>query len=320
MNYKLLFLCLILSCVSLTASAQPKRKPAPAAKPAAARIMVEGFYEETFMGTTDEGNVEGKLIIEFQANRWVKIATNETGNAEFSDLPNAPAATVTGSVSYNGLLRGANMGADGHEANSSFSGKLEGADVFVSVPEYSKTAEGLRMTVRITPRLKGKCATDSVRGGDRTTSVDCYNGTFFFTPTTPLAITPNDDPASAGESANKATFGMELVVEPEIGGGGVDPETGTAVDEAARKSKEMDKAKELALAGAAGLHTWRGAVTNGSKESGFKITLERIKEVPSNDGRGTTRRKLIYTATIVPGSPGSTPAPDAPKKVDPPMP
>lgn len=321
MNFKLFFLCLILSGASLTAAAQPKRKPAPAPKPAAARIVVEGYYEESFLGTNDDGNAEGKLIIEFQASRWVKLATNEVGNAEFSDLPNTPAATVNGSVSYTGSLRGANMGADSLEANSTFSGKLEGADLFVSLPEYSKTAEGLKMTVRITPRLKGKCATDSVRGGDRTSSVDCYNGTFFFIPTTPLAVTPNNDPASAGDSPHKATFGMELVVEPEIGGGGVDPETGTAADEAARKSKEMDKAKELALLGVAGLHTWRGAVTSGSKESGFKITIEKIKEVPNNDGRGTTRRKLIYTATIVPGVPGSTPTPEPPKKVDhPPLP
>jgi hypothetical protein len=320
MIHKFLLLCLILTGVSVAASAQGKRKPAPAAKPLAARIVVEGYYEENFQGTTDDGRVDAKLVIEFQANRWVKMSTNEAGSAEFSELPNAPAPSVSGSVSYNGLVKGAGSDGDSHEATSSFAGRLEAQDVHLGVPQYSNTAEGLKMTVRIVPKLKGKCFTDSVRGGQRSTSVDCYNGTFFFTPATPLNVSVNNDPARTDDKANKATFGMELTVEPEVGGGGVDAETGP-VEEAAKMRKELAKMTEQSPAGDAGVDAWRGAVTNGSKEAGFKIMLEKNKELPSNDGRGRTTRRLIFSATIVPGAPGSQAAPEAPKKVDnPPLP
>ncbi|MDQ2921888.1 MAG: hypothetical protein M3R52_09810 [Acidobacteriota bacterium] len=56
-------------------------------------------------------------------------------------------------------------------------------------------------------------------------------------------------------------------------------------------------------AGDAGVYAWRGAVTNGSKEAGFKILLNKTKELPSNDKRGKITRKLNFNATIVPGAP-----------------
>ena len=56
-------------------------------------------------------------------------------------------------------------------------------------------------------------------------------------------------------------------------------------------------------AGDAGDYAWRGAVTNGSKEAGFKIVLDKTKELASADKRGRSTRKLVFNATIIPGSP-----------------
>ena len=53
-------------------------------------------------GHDRESRAEGKLIIKYEAARWLTISTNEVGNAEFSDLANAPAPSVSGSVSYEG--------------------------------------------------------------------------------------------------------------------------------------------------------------------------------------------------------------------------
>jgi len=50
---------------------------------------------------------------------------NEVGNAEFSDLANAPVPHVTGSVSYEGRVRGGS-GGNSYEAMSSFAGPLGG--------------------------------------------------------------------------------------------------------------------------------------------------------------------------------------------------
>lgn len=56
-------------------------------------------------------------------------------------------------------------------------------------------------------------------------------------------------------------------------------------------------------AGDAGVYAWRGAVTNGSKEAGFKILLNKTKELPGNDKRGKITRKLNFNATIVADAP-----------------
>lgn len=279
----LLVAFLVLNCAVLV-SAQPRPRPLQpaqkpsAAKPLAARLMVQGTYEEDYQGTTSQGNAEGKLVIKFEAARWVKMSTNEVGNAEFSDLENAPVPYVNGSVSYNGRVKGPGSpgsGGESYNATSSFAGLLGGEDVVLSVPEYTDTGNGFKIKVFINPKLKGKCSLVAVRNGETATANGCENGTYFFTASTPLQIDDNDDPGKTPDTAN---FGIELDVEPEMGAAG-----GPADD--------------------AGLYAWRGAVTNGSKEAGFKILLNKTKELPSNDKRGKSVRILNFTGTIVPGVP-----------------
>ena len=302
MNHKFALFTLILISVAIGASAQRRPgTPPPAAKPLAARLMVQGTYEETYQGTTSDGNAEGKLLIKFEAARWVKMSTNEVGNAEFSELENAPAPSVSGSVSYNGRVKGSS-GGDSYEATSNFTGLLGGGDVVLSVPEYTDTSSGFKINVFINPKLKGKCSLVAVRNGETATSSECNNGTYFFTATSPVQTDDNDDPAKTAATANVASFGIELDVEPEVGASG-NPETGSAVDEAARARRELEKKMEQGPAGDAGVFAWRGAVTNGSKEAGFKIMLTKTKELPSSDKRGKSIRKLTFTATIVPGEP-----------------
>src|SRR6266550_2543110 len=123
MIHRLAFFILILFTIAATASSQrrPRSSP-PAAKPLAARLMVQGTYEETFKGTTSDGNAEGTLLLKFEAARWLKMGTNEVGNAEFSQLEGAPAPSVSGSVSYSGRVKGASSGGESYEATSNFAG------------------------------------------------------------------------------------------------------------------------------------------------------------------------------------------------------
>lgn len=311
MNRKLAWFALILIVIFANASAPQRRKPAPqpaqkpalpAAKPSAARLLVQGTYEETYQGATSDGNAEGKLLIKFEAARWLMMGTNEVGNAEFSELTNAPVPYVTGSVSYDGRVKGVRGNGDGYEATSNFAGPLGGDDVVLSVPEYTDTSNGFKITVFINPKLKGKCFAVSVRGDQRATSSGCNNGTYFFTASTPMQTEDNDDPAKTDATANIARFGIELDIEPEPGAAG-DTETGSAVDQAARARKELEKTMGQGPAGEAGVYAWRGAVTNGSQEAGFKIMLTKTKELPSDDKRGLSTRKLVFNATIVPGAP-----------------
>ena len=125
-----------------------------------------------------------------------------------------------------------------------------------------------------------QCSLVEVRNSETGTASGCENGTYFFTASSPLQIDDNDDP---GKTLDTATFGLELDVEPEPGAAG-NPATERPASDT-------------------GTYAWRGAVTNGSKESGFKITLNKTKELSSEDKSGHTTRRLIVNATIVPGAP-----------------
>jgi hypothetical protein len=265
----LLFLTLLLA---ITASSVRRPRISNAADKAA-RFLVQGTYEETYQGTTEKGRAEGKLIIKYEAARWLTISTNEVGNAEFSDLANAPAPYVSGSVSYEGRIRSAS-GGNSYEAMSSFAGPLSSNDVVLSVPEYTDTGNGFKIRVLINPKLKGKCSLTEVRDGGSGSVYGCNNGTYFFTSSSPMQVDDNDDP---GKTPDSASFGLELDIEPEMG---QEP------------------------AGDTGDYAWRGAVTNGSKEAGFKIVLDKTKELASADKRGRSIRKLVFDATITPGAPG----------------
>jgi hypothetical protein len=275
MNYKLTAIFLTLFLAINGSSQRRPGKPKAADKPLAARFMVQGTYEETYQGTTDKGSAEGKLIIKYEAARWLTISTNEVGNAEFSELANAPAPNVSGSVSYEGRVKGGS-GGNSYEAMSSFAGPLSGNDVVLSVPEYTDTGNGFKIRVVINPKLKGKCSLVEVRDNETGTANGCRNGTYFFTATSPMQIDDNDDP---GNTPDSASFGIELDIEPELAPAG-----------------NLDDP---------GVYAWRGAVTNGSKEAGFKITLNKTKELPSGDKRGQSTRKLVFNATIIPGAPES---------------
>jgi hypothetical protein len=274
LNSKIVFIFLTLS-LGITAFSQRPKAPSAPAKPLAARFLVQGTYEETYQGTTDQGRAEGKLIIKYEAARWLTISTNEVGNAEFSDLANAPVPSVTGSVSYEGRVKSAS-GGNSYEAMSSFAGPLSANDVVLSVPEYTDTGNGFKIRVVINPKLKGKCSLVEVRDNETGTANGCRNGTYFFTATSPMQIDDNDDP---GNTPDSASFGIELDIEPELVPAG-----------------NLDDP---------GVYAWRGAVTNGSKEAGFKITLNKTKELPSGDKRGQSTRKLVFNATIIPGAPES---------------
>ena len=275
MNRKLALICLVLT-VAITASSQRQPTSASATpKPPAARFMVQGTYEEIYQGRTSQGTATGKLVIKFEAARWLTMTTNEVGNAEFSDLANAPAPSVSGSVSYDGRVRGGS-GGDSYEATSHLEGALGGNDVVLSVP-YDEAGAGFKLKVSINPKLKGKCSLVEVRNGETGTASGCENGTYFFTVSTPLQIDDNDNPGKTPDTAN---FGLELDLEPEAG-----------------------SAISGGSAGDAGTYAWRGAVTNGSKEAGFKIMLTKTKELPSDEKSGRSTRKLVFNATIVPGAP-----------------
>ena len=75
------------------------------------------------------------------------------------------------------------------------------------------------------------------------------------------------------------------------------------VDQAAQARKDLERLRGQGPAGDAGTYAWRGAVTNGSKEAGFKIMLTKTKELASDDKSGHSTRKLVFNATIVSGAP-----------------
>jgi hypothetical protein len=281
-------IALVVSLLLVTVSAASQRPTVlqAAPQPHAARLLVQGVYEETYRGTVSEGNAEGKLLIKFEAGRWLTLTTNEVGNAEFSDLANAPAPTVSGSVSYDGRVKGGSGGGESTNAESHLTGPLGAGDVTLSVPEYNDTGNGYKIRVFINPKLKGKCKFVSTRGGETATAEGCDNGTYFFTASSPIQTDDNDDPSKTADTPNIATFGIELDVEPE---------PAAASNPAASSPAEQ---------GDAGIYAWRGAVTNGSKETGFKIDLVKTKDLPSDDKRGRSTRKLTFSATIVPGAPG----------------
>jgi hypothetical protein len=280
MNHKLALICFVL-IVSVGAASQ--RRPGPTAppataKPVAVRLMVQGTYEENYQGTTNQGDAQGKLLIKFEAARWLQMGTNEVGNAEFSVLENAPAPSVGGSVSYEGRVKGLTSGGEHYEATSSFAGPLAGEDIVLSVPEYTDTGNNFKIKVFINPKLKGKCSLVEVRNGETATADGCQNGTYFITASSPVQIDDSDDPA---KTPNLAAFGIELDIEPE--------------------AAELEK--RMGQAGDAGVYAWRGAVTSGSKEAGFKILLNKTKELPGDDKRSKSVRVLNFTATIIPGIP-----------------
>lgn len=301
MNNKLLLICLIL-LVAVTAASQrrPGQSPAAAATPVAARLMVQGTYEENYQGATSQGNAHGKLLIKFEAGRWLKMGTNEIGNAEFSALENAPAPNVSGSVSYYGQVKDSGSGGDSYEATSSFTGPLAGEDVVLGVPEYTDTGNSFKIRVYINPKLKGKCSLVEVRNHETATANGCENGTYFITASSPIQIDDNDDPAKTPDTANLAAFGIELDIEPKLPVADSSA-GGSAVDEAARARHELEK--RMQGPGDAGVYAWRGAVTNGSKEAGFKILLNKTKELASDDKLGKSVQVLNFTATIVRGVP-----------------
>jgi hypothetical protein len=274
---------LIFLSLFLVITPSMRRRGTAASAPKPARFMVQGTYEETYQGTTARGKAEGKLIIKYEASRWVTMSTNEVGNAEFSDLANAPAPNVSGSVSYEGRVKGTS-GGNSYDAMSSFSGPLSGKDVVLSVPEYTEADKGFKIRVFINPKLQGKCSLVEVRDGETGTANGCSNDTYFFTPSTPMQIEDSDEPGKTPDGAN---FGLELDIEPEVSAAGT-PMIGPGP------------------AGDAGVYAWRGAVTSGSKEAGFKITLDKTKEFPSDDKRGRSIRKLVFNATITPGAPGDS--------------
>lgn len=277
MKHKLFACALIALLFVSSAFAQRRPPPVPPAaeKTNAARLIVKGTYEEIFEGTTNDGPATGKLTINFEIGRWLKLTTNEVGNAEFSDLRGDRPPSVSGSVSYQGQVKLA-TGNNRYDAQSSFSGALTDNDVIATNPEYNDTGSGYKIRVFINPKLKGKCSMVSVRGGETRTSSDCQNGTYFFTASNPIQLDDNEDPAKTAETASLASFGIELDVEPALG------QPGSATD---------------------GGYVWRGAVTDGSKETGFKILLHQQKDQPSDDKRSRTIRHLVFEATITPGVP-----------------
>ena len=312
MNNKIVLILIALIGLATSSSAQRRTttsSPAPepattkpvTARPPLARLTVQGTYEETFQGSTNAGNAEGSLAVKFETARWLTMETNEAGKAEFSDWDDAPAPDVSGSVSYHGSVKGGSGGAAGgdrYQAESSFFALLSEDDLVLTVPEYSDAGDGLTMTISIQPAVKGKCSTVTVRNGKTTTSSGCDNRTFFITTKSPPEIADNDDPAKTSDTPNLATFEIEMVVEPEIK---TVSNTATAGSSQSRAVPSAVDANQSAAD--AGVSVWRGAVTTGTKEAGFKITLTKTQDLPSNDKRGKITRKLNFTATIVPGAP-----------------
>ncbi len=279
MNNKLILITLIAFLVGTSTHAQQRNHPVatPAAKTTTARLLVQGTFEEIFDGVTSDGKANGKLTIKFEVARWLTLRTNEVGNAEFSDFADGPPPAVSGSASYQGQVKGSASGKDNYEAISNFTGGLAGQDVTVTIPEYTDTGNNFKIRVFINPKLKGKCSQISLRGDETATSEGCQNGTYFFSPSSPTQIDDNDDPATTADAPHTIYFGIELDVEPDqISGAGV---------------------------GDYGGYAWRGAVTNGSKEAGFKILLDKTKNLPSDDKRSHTTRHLTFAATIVPEIP-----------------
>jgi hypothetical protein len=308
MKAKILLFTLLSLLLASAAFSQRRARPSapPAAKTTRVRMLVKGTYEEIYDGLAPEGNANGKLTIKFEVSRWLTMGTNEVGNAEFSALVNGPAPTVSGFASYQGQVKGSGSGGDSYEATSNFSGGLAGLDVNVGVPEYTDAGNSFKIRVNINPALKGKCSLVSVRGGQTGTASGCANGTYFFSAASPAQIDDNDDPAKTTDTANIMHFGIELDIEPPpveapgTEGGGV------GVAEAAQARKELEtRMGEASGAGAGddGGYFWRGAVTTGTQQAGFKILLDKTKDLPSDDKRSHTTRHLTFEATIVPEIP-----------------
>jgi len=89
--------------------------------------------------------------------------------------------------------------------------------VVLSIPEYTDTSNGFKIRVTINPKLKGKCSLVEVRNGETGTANGCSNGTYFFTPTSPMQTEDSEDP---GKTPDSASFGLELDIEPEVGAAG----------------------------------------------------------------------------------------------------
>jgi hypothetical protein len=302
MKHKLALVALML-IVAVTASSQRRPTPSDTAtgKPVAARLLVQGTYEENYQGTTSNGNAQGKLLIKFEAARWLQMGTNEVGNAEFSELENAPPPYLSGSASYNGRVKSSSSGAESYEATSSFAGPLAGQDIVLGIPEYTDTANNFKLKILINAKLKGTCSLVVVRNGETGTGNGCDNGTFFITASSPVQVDDNDDPAKTPQTASLAGFGIELDIEPEPVP--ADSSGTSSVDEAARARRQLEKMTGQGPAGDAGVYAWRGAETSGSKEAGFRILLNKTKELPGEDKRSKSVRILNFTATIVPGIP-----------------
>jgi len=281
MNRKLILFTSIFLLFISSGLAQKRSGPTapPAAKTTTARLLVQGTYEEIYDGVTSDGKANGKLTIKFEVARWLTMGTNEVGNAEFSDLPNGPAPSVSGFVTYQGQVKGSGGGGDSYEATSNFRGGLADQDVIATNPEYTDTGNNFKIRVFINPKIKGKCTQVSVRNGETATSDGGQNGTYFFSASSAAQIDDNDDPAKTADTANIMQFGIELDVEPPL--------------ESAANSGVGDE----------GAYAWRGAITNGSKEAGFKILLDKTKDQPGDDKRSRTTRHLVFEATIIPGAP-----------------
>jgi hypothetical protein len=307
MKHKLILFTSISLLFISSASSQRRTRPSasPAAKTTTVRMSVKGTYEEIYDGVARDGNANGKLTIKFEETNWLTMGTNELGYVEFSSLVNGPAPSASGFASYQGQVKGSGSGGDSYEATSNFNGGLDGLDVKVGIPEYTEAGNSFKIRVYINPTLKGKCSLVSVRGGQTGTASGCANGTYFFSAASPAQIDDNDDPARTTDTANIMHFGIELDIEPPL----EEPATeggGSGAAEAAQARKDLEKRMGEASGGGAGDdggYFWRGAVTNGSQEAGFKILLDKTKDLPSDDKRSHTTRHLTFEATIVPGIP-----------------
>jgi hypothetical protein len=287
-------LSILVCLLMLAVAAYPQRSNA-GVKGTPARMTAEGSYEEAYTGTAADGTaVNSTLRIKFDLSRWVKIGKGKNGKAEFFDLADAPVPAASGTASFEGTVKAKSSNGI-VDIVRSFSGPLTTEVAKLGLPVYSNTGDGLRVEILLSPKMAGACSSKVTTGGHAVRSDDCS-----------IEVTSGATKINYEEIKGEKTRGQNyramfekvIVIEPEFDTSVVG--TGNSTAERTARAQLKLEATIQQLSGP-GSDIWRGAVTNGSKEAGYKIMIAGNKQMSGADGKGQIKKRLEVTVTIVPG-------------------
>lgn len=278
-----IFVVLVLGCGLAALPQRPKQ--APRSGVSAARVLIEGQYEENMNGNPS-------LKVKFSAYRWFKQTVNETGSVEYTELEGAPVPFASGDVIMTGSA--SHRDANGSlTQNASFSGGIGTSDVTVYAPDWADTGHGLKVRVAIATKVKGRCSMELVDGSERRSSSDCSDVANVLLGISDVGELETSE--KTPNAANSAYVRLEFLTAPATAPGS-EVSGNNGVDEAARLRRELEQSMKR-VTGQGLENAWMGAVTTGSKEAGYKVTYT------GENRSGDYVRKLTMTAQIVPGVP-----------------